>query len=316
MTVLGDGRLAAHYLQRPSPAAGGTYSYDVRVVQSHDGGATWSEPVTPHLDGALAEHGFVSLFPAPADSLGVVWLDGRSFAAEFGGSEEMSLRNVSIGADGGIGSEKVIDMRTCECCQTSVAITDAGPVVAYRDRTEGEIRDIYLSRMVGDRWSEGRAVHRDEWEINGCPVNGPSVASDGRASVVVAWFTAARDSALVMLSFSDDHGDNFGNAIRVDEGGPVGRVDVEMLADGSALVSWLEGGEGDGATVFVRRVTPDGRISTHQFVTASSGARSSGFPQMAISGDVVVFAWTDPGEPSRVRTGRTRLLPISPEGSS
>ena len=307
MTVLGDGRLAAHYLQAPSPGDGGSYAYHVRVVQSSDGGATWSAPLTAHSDRTLTEHGFASLFPAGGDSLGIIWLDGRGFDPQFGATEEMGLRSVSIAADGGMGAESLIDGRTCECCQTSVALTDRGPVAVYRDRDDREVRDIHLSRLADGRWSEGRPVHRDGWEINGCPVNGPAVASDGAARVVVAWFTGARDSARVYASFSEDRGDTFAPPIRIDGGAPVGRVDAEMLADGGALVSWIESGGEGGGNVLVRRVRPDGTLEEPRLVTASSGARSSGFPRMAVSGETVVFAWTDPGDPTRVRTARAAL---------
>jgi hypothetical protein len=312
MTVLGDGRLAAHYLQAPAPGEGGSYAYHVRVVQSSDGGATWSTPVTAHSDRTLTEHGFASLFAAAGDSLGIIWLDGRGFDSEFGATEEMGLRSVSIAADGGMGTESLIDGRTCECCQTSVALTDGGPVVVYRNRDEGEVRDIHLSRLADGRWSEGQPVHRDGWEINGCPVNGPAVDSDGGARVVVAWFTGARDSARVYASFSEDRGDSFGAPIRVDGGAPVGRVDVEMLADGGALVSWIESGAEGGANVLVRRVRRDGTMAEPRLVTTSSGGRSSGFPRMAASGDRVVFSWTDPADPSQVRTAQLELGAISP----
>lgn len=304
MIALGEGRLAAHYLQAPEESESGGHAYHIRVVQSSDGGATWSAPITPHSDRTGTEHGFVSLFPAGGDSLGLIWLDGRGFDAGFGGTAEMALRSVAIAPDGGMGAESVVDARTCECCQTSVALTDGGPVAVYRDRAEGEIRDIHLSRRIGTQWSEGRPVHRDGWEINGCPVNGPAVASDGGERVVVAWFTGARDSARVYASFSDDRGATFRSPIRLDRGAPVGRVDVVMLRDGGALVSWIEGGSDGGASVLARRVSADGTLAEPQLIASSGGGRSSGFPRMAASNDAVIFSWTDPGDPTQVRTAR------------
>lgn len=148
----------------------------------------------------------------------------------------------------------------------------------------------------------------DDWEIHGCPVNGPSVSADGRR-VAVAWFTAAKDVPRVKIIFSSDAGATFGQPIQVDEGAPVGRVDVLMLADGSALVSWLERTT-KGGEVKVRRMSPDG--SRHQAMTVaeSSGARASGFPQMALAGDEIIFAWTDPSTPSKVRTAVGKLVAV------
>lgn len=305
IVALPDGRLAAHYLQR-NPRSDVGYHYDVRIVQSADGGASWSTPVAPHRDGVPAEHGFVSLFRAEGDSLGAIWLDGRKTSEEFGGTHEMTLRYTTLAAGGQAGPELEIDGRICDCCQTSVAHTSAGPVVVYRDRTADEIRDIYIARMTDGAWREGRPVHDDGWQIAACPVNGPSVAADGDL-VAVAWFTAARDTARVLMAFSDDAGETFGAPVRVDGGDPAGRVDVELLPDGGAVVSWIERTGGEAAEVRVRTVAPDLRLSEPVAVAVSSGQRASGFPRMVIAGDRIVFAWTEPGDSSRVRVAQSRL---------
>jgi len=298
MTRLEDGTLAAHWLQRSGP---GRYSYDVRVSLSRDEGATWSEPVTPHRDGTESEHGFASLFSIDSNRLGVVWLDGRKYAAAGGNKslEEMSLRFTTISSSGVLTEDIAVDARTCDCCQTSTALTSKGPILVYRDRSADEVRDIYVARFVDGQWTTARPVHNDGWKIDFCPVNGPAVsARDDQATV--AWFTAADSMQRVMLAFSDDAGESFGPAHRVDTGDPVGRVDVQLLEDRSALVSWLERVEG-GAEVRVRRVLPDGRASEHATVTRSESERASGFPHMAVVDEQVVFAWTLPGSPAQVR---------------
>lgn len=305
IVVLPDGRLAAHYLQR-NPSAEKGYHYDVRIVQSADGGASWSEPVMPHRDGVPAEHGFVSLFAARGDSLGAVWLDGRKSHPKHGGTQEMTLRYTTLAADGSLGTEVVVDQRICDCCQTSLAHASSGPVVVYRDRTTDEIRDIYVTRLVNGAWTEGRPVHRDNWNIAACPVNGPSVSADGDR-VAVAWFTAARDTAKVQIAFSDDAGAAFGAPIRVDAGEPAGRVDVELLPEGGALVSWIERVGSDAAEVRARYVGPTGEMGQPITVASSSGERASGFPRMVRAGDRIVFAWTEPGSPSRVRVAHASV---------
>lgn len=297
---LPDGRIAAHYLQR-NPRAEVGYHYDVRIVQSADGGESWSEPVAPHRDGVPAEHGFVSLFHAGGDSLGAIWLDGRKSDERFGGTHEMTLRYTTLAGDGSAGPEVELDGRICDCCQTSVALTSHGPIAVYRDRSDAEIRDIYVTRRVDGAWTGGRPVHDDGWEIAACPVNGPSVSADGER-VAVAWFTAARDTARVNVAFSDDGGATFSAPVRVDGGDPAGRVDVELLAGGDALVSWIERTGGEDAEVRIRRVGPRLEMGEPVTVARSSGARASGFPRMTRAGDRVLLAWTEPGEPSRVRT--------------
>ncbi len=301
--VLGGQRLAVHWLQRTGSAA---YAYGVRVSQSADGGKTWSTPLTPHRDSTQGEHGFVAMWNE-GGRLGAVWLDGRKFGKSgHDAANEMMLITTTIEPNGTLGPEVRLDERTCDCCQNSAALTADGPIIAYRDRSPDEIRDIHVTRRVGGKWTAGAAVHADNWKIAACPVNGPAIAASGRR-VAVAWFTAAGDSARVKLAFSDDAGATFGAPIRVDGGTPAGRVDVALLQDGSALVTWIERIGGDTAAVRARRVSRAGKPGTATTIATSSATRASGFPRMAVTGSDVVFAWTVPGRPSAVRVARARL---------
>lgn len=295
---LPDGRLAAHWLQRGGE---GTYDYGVRVSWSDDQGATWSEPWTPHDDGTPTEHGFVSLMPGAEGGLGLVWLDGRNHSMTDEGAETaaMSLRFRTAAGPGDASDEVLIDDMVCDCCQTGAAPTTDGWVMVYRDRTDDEIRDIYARRWVDGAWSAGRPVHRDGWHIASCPVNGPAVEARGD-QVAVAWFTGAGEVPRVSLAFSPDQGASFSEPIRVDDGDPIGRVDVVLDASG-ALVSWIER-VGDGAELRVRRVALDGALEPPMVVARLSSARASGFPRMIAVDDDLIFAWTDAGgEATRVR---------------
>ena len=304
VVALPDGRLAAHWLQR---TPGGRYSYGVRIAQSHDRGATWSEPAVPHRDASPTEHGFVSLFPAGGDSLGAVWLDGRAFVTASSAAEkEMQLIHTTLAPDNSLGAEQRLDSRICDCCQTSMALTARGAVIVYRDRSPDEVRDISIMRQVDGTWGPPRRVHPDDWRIDFCPVNGPAISARGD-TVVVAWFTGSRDTARVQAIFSFDGGATFGQPVRVDGGTPEGRVDVVLDPRGRALVSWVERTGGENAEVRVRRVSSDGSLGKPMGVASSSAARASGFPRMVAAGDDVIFAWTVPGTPSVVRVARTRV---------
>lgn len=302
--ALADGSMAAHWLVKSGK---GTYAYDVHIARSNDGGKTWGRPLVPHTDGTQTEHGFVSLLPLQDGRLGAVWVDGRATKDLKKGHDEdaplpvsMQLRYAAIGADGKLSDEAVLDERICECCQTSAAMTPEGAIAIYRDRSEREVRDIHFVRQQGGRWSAPQPVHSDNWEINGCPVNGPSVATEGRR-VALAWFTGEGDSPRVQMAFSGDAGATFGSPVRVDDGEAMGRVDVVLLADGSALVSWMAGNTESGANK-VRRVAPDGALGPVAVISNTDVSRSSGFPRMARLGDTVYFAWTQFGKPSRIRT--------------
>jgi len=294
LAALEDGTLAAQWLVRNGES---TYAYDVVLALSHDGGRTWSEPIRPHRDGTPTEHGFVSMVPRPDGKFGIVWLDGRDTLGTPRGP--MTLRYTTLSADGALGAESLIDDSVCDCCSTDALRSGDGKLlVAYRDRTSSELRDISVCRGDETGWSAPGPVHEDRWEIAACPVNGPAVAGEGD-DVAVVWYTAAEDPT-VRVAFSGDGGRTFGPPLRVDEGSPLGRVDVLLLDDGAALVSWLEEAE-DQARILLRRVDPS-KADRASVVTTTSAARAGGFPRMARVEDGVVLTWTEVGEPSRVVT--------------
>jgi len=220
----------------------------------------------------------------------------------------MMLVSTTVRPDGALGRELRLDERTCDCCPNAAALTATGPVVVYRDRSAGEIRDIYVTRRVNGAWTIGVPVHADNWQIAACPVNGPAIAATGRR-VAVAWFTAVNDTPRVKVAFSSDAGARFAAPVIVDDGNPAGRVDVALLPDGSALVSWIERTGGEAAEVRARRIDGSGRRGPATTIAVGSAARASGFPRMAVTSRAssVVFAWTAPGRPSAIRVARARL---------
>lgn len=305
---LADGSLSAHWLQKSGP---GTYAYDVRLAFSTDDGRTWSAPTSPHHDGTQTEHGFASLFQAPGAGLGLIWLDGRAMKEMKPGDHgdmnggAMSVRAAVFDRKGIQVSETRVDDRVCECCPMAAAVTSEGPIVAFRNRTEDEIRDIYISRLVAGRWTEPQPVHRDNWRIAACPVNGPALSASGR-NVVIAWFSAANGQGRVFAAFSGDAGQTFSAPIRIDDETALGRVDVELLPDGSAAVSWIEFAH-QRSQFRIRRVDGSGSRSESLSVAGISANRSSGYPRMARAGSELVFAWTDTQDGSYVRTASARL---------
>lgn len=302
ITKLGNGDLAAHWLEREGA---GTYAYGIRTVRSRDDGRSWSPPVTPHTDGLEAEHGFVSLWADGGRNLGLVWLDGRKSAMK-DSTREMTIRTAVVREDGTIGKEAVLDSRSCDCCQTSSARGTLGRVIVYRDRSDKDIRDIAIVRELVGGWSPPVLVHADDWYYPGCPVNGPQVAASGK-TVVVAWYTAAHDTARVLVATSLDGGATFGAPVRVDEGDPIGRVAVVLDSRAGPIVAWLEQRTTDEAEVLVRRVTGSTAGETRS-LARTSGARQSGFPRLAVLRDTLLATWTTTKPAPQVHVAR---LPLS-----
>lgn len=296
------GGLYAHWAEMSGP---GTYSYDVQLARSTDGGATWSRLGKAHDDATETEHGFVSLLPE-GKGVRAFWLDGRKMTGDAG---EMAVYSASVVDRAGRG--EILDTRVCECCQTSAAATSRGPVVVYRDRSPQEVRDITIVRRVAGRWTKPARVHADGWKIEGCPVNGPSVAARGD-HLAVAWFTGAGDRPRVRAAFSKDAGASFGPAVDVDHDGPLGRVQI-LLSGQDGVVLWAASA-GKDAEIRVRRVAPDGRMGAPLTIARTTAARSSGFPRMAQVGEGLFVAWVEAGAgSSRLHAARLDLsaLPVA-----
>lgn len=285
----GNNNFIAHYLEKSDTAK---FTYDIKLISSSDSGKTWTSSKILHDDGKKAEHGFVSIIPYK-DQFFVTWLDGRKTAngethgSHDGHAGEMTLRAAFIDKNGNKTNEWELDGRICDCCQTTAAITDNGPIVVYRDRSDEEIRDMSIVRFTVDGWSKPNTIYPDNWQIKACPVNGPR-ADALMNNLAIAWFSMKDRKGEVKIVFSKDGGNTFGNAIRVDEGKSIGRVDVAMIDSVSAIVSWME-----GSSIKAVKVHADGTKEKSIMIASSSDKRSSGFPQMAKVGNKIIFAWTD-----------------------
>lgn len=284
VTPLTSDRWIAHWLRY---SAAKTYSYDVVVSQSHDGGATWDEPLTAHADGTPTEHGFVSIVPGP-DGASLLWLDGRNTP-----DSAMTLRSAVITPDGQRARRQEVDDSVCDCCQTDVAVAAGGPVAVYRDRTSDEIRDIYITRFRDGLWQTGERLYADNWEIAGCPVNGPSIVANGD-QVAVAWFSAANDKPVVRVIRSADSGVSFADPVEIASGAIQGYVGLAALEHDSLAVSWVAQGDAGDNVLQVRSVSASGKPGPVLEVATIHQLRV--FPQLAFVDGHLWLAWTDDDE--------------------
>jgi hypothetical protein len=308
---LSNGTLVAQWLQQTDPRI---EAMDLKLSYSRDDGRTWSSPFTPHHDGTMTQHAFASMFELPGSTLGLVWLDGRESFAETddpaGGA--MTMRYAAFDAGWNQTADAAIDRKVCECCSTSAAVTPGGVLTAFRDRSDGEIRNIAVTRFENGTWSTPAPVHDDGWKTYACPVNGPALSTRGRQAAV-AWFSAPNDEGHSFVAFSEDAGRSWGPPIRLDDAMSVGRVDVELLEDGSAVATWIEYADGR-SELRTRLVTPNGLRSKPISVAGVGQDAAAGLPRLARRNDELIFAWTESGTPDsageiplRVRTAVAAL---------
>ncbi len=314
VSPISEGLWAAHWLHKKP---GGTYAYDVNISISTDAGKTWSKPITPHKDGTPTEHGFVSLFPWN-NGVGALWLDGRNMPTEQDHDHQnstvaskvvtetgMTLRSAVITAAGEVTEPQMVDGLVCDCCQTDIAMLPAGPVAVYRNRTAAEVRDIQIARAVNGRWQDPVLVSADNWKIAGCPVNGPAIAANA-GQLAVAWFTGADDQPRVRMAYSQSDLDGFAEAIDIDSNEPQGRVDVELLDDGSAVVFWMCRLK-QTASLCLRKVSPTGELGDTAHLDGVF--KPGGFPHFTQVNNALLLAWVESGDndEAQIKTARLTL---------
>ncbi len=287
----------AWWLQR---APGGYHAY---VARSDDGEA-WSDGVRLHDHDGRGEHGFVVALPDDDGATVFAWLDGRAWADDATPDETMLLTR-SMDAAGTLGPETALDERGCDCCPTSGTVTDDGAVLAYRDRTVDEVRDMAVVTHDGEGWSEPVVPVEDGWTIDGCPVNGPSIVSNG-PSTLLTWLTAADDQPRVQAVRLNADGAADGPAFIVASGRSViGRVDSLLRDDGGALITWVAR-DGSDSLLRARWLLPDDTLGDPFDVSPLPPGSGTGTPRILDTPEGILVAWTAPTDPATVELGLIR----------
>ena len=287
--AINENLILSSYLKKSDS---GTYTYDVILSLQKLSGEKVKEDFLLNTDGVKAEHGFVSIIPNHNQGFFITWLDGRNTVDNDldGHHKPMTIRFAEITNKGDVIDESELDSATCDCCQTSIAVTNKGPVVVYRDRSDKEVRDIYIARKINGIWGVPTPIHNDGWEINGCPVNGPKVASNSN-NLAISWFTVSNEKPTVNLSFSKSNGASFGTLIKINDDDAIGRVDVAFLNPQEVLVSYIEGDD-VGTYLRIKKVSIDGKVSAPITISKIDGGRNSGVPQLEILDNEAFIVWT------------------------
>lgn len=308
LSVQPDGTMLAHWLSRS--AGGGKFGYGIRVARRTAG--AWREIHGMSLDEKDDYAGFLSFA-----GTGAVYLSppaGAPPAAHSGHGEHghrKTLRFLQLHADGRAATDIELDADVCSCCQTALARTASGLIAAYRDHSPGEIRDISVVRFVNGAWTGPHTLHADGWRINGCPTEGPSIATAGAGRVAIAWLTRANAQPKVQLTLSSDDGARFSTPVRLDSGNPLGRPSLAPLHNGAYLAAWLEKTHGVRAEIRLRHVSANGVAGPAVTVAEVPASRTTGFPKVAVSGGQIVLAWRD----ERVRAAVLPLQSLSKKES-
>jgi hypothetical protein len=284
--ALSDHLWMAHWVEMPMESSEAEFVY----VSTSTDGTHWSPPTMVNKDRSQVEHGLVSMVASGNNEASLFWLETPQ-----GEDGPGYLMHSVVNAAGAPIKEERLESDVCNCCPTAVTRTAKGLLLAYRDRTKNDIRDISVMRFENGHWSQPKNVHVDNWKLNACPTNAASVSARGDR-VALSWYTSAQDSPRVQVVFSTDDGATFSKPVVVSTGHAYGYTSVSLADDGTAYVSWLEQGEGNAARVLVRAVKSTGTAGP--VLQVAQGGRSAvGYPRVLNVGSETWIAWGDPKSP-------------------
>ncbi len=292
--ALSDKLWMAHWVEMPMEGSEAEFVY----VSSSADGVRWSAPVMVNKDKKPVEHGLASMAPSGNGEASLFWLETPE-----GEDGPGYLMHSVVNAAGQVTKEERLQSDVCNCCPTAVTRTAKGLLLAYRDRTKDDIRDISVMRFENGRWSPAKNVHADNWHINACPTNAAAVSARGDR-VALSWYTGATDPPRVQVVFSSDGGATFNKQVEVSTGHAYGYTSVALAEDGTAFVSWLQQANGGAARVMARAV-PAGGGAGPAVQVAEGGRMGLGYPRITVSGTETWIAWSDPNG-GKLQTARLK----------
>ena len=153
---------------------------------SSDGGATWKEGAKLNDADKSAREGLHAMSGDGKGFVCATWLDLRSGGAEMWGASSQD-GGTTWGANALI--YKSPDGHICECCHPSVAVDAAGRVAVMWRNWLGGSRDLYLATSSdrGKTFGAAQKLGTGTWKLNGCPMDGGSIAINATGQPLAVW---------------------------------------------------------------------------------------------------------------------------------
>lgn len=275
------------------------YAGNIKFSRSIDSGRTFSEPINLNDDGRVTSHRFDSLAIDGEGRVVIAWLDARDRDAarekgeEFKGVSLYSSQSFDNGAH--FERNRQIHQHTCECCRTALAWTSEGPVVLLRNIFDTNTRDFAVASL--DKLEEDiRRVTRDEWQIDACPHNGGSLATDGKDRLHLTWFTNG----------TAGQGQFYKRISGTLESKPMALGDMDAQPNHAAVVA-------HGETVILTWREFDGNVYSAKMMFSNDGgetwsepwrlmlsAGANDYPIPLISSDRALIVWNTENEGLRI----------------
>ena len=181
----------------------------LRLARSMNWGKSFGKSI-PIDPSSPASQSFYTMALAPDGTIYVAWLDGRDRGQ---GKQGTSALYLAKSNNHGQSFEKSVRvaLNVCPCCRPAMAFGEEKTFyVGWRGVLENDIRDIFLAASMdgGATFASPNRVADDNWQINGCPHSGPSLATlDG--ILFASWRTVSDNRSHLYTAWSSDRGAHF-----------------------------------------------------------------------------------------------------------
>ena len=282
----------------------------LRHASSTDLGKTFSTPATIVGEREPGIRGWHSVAIGHDGGVHVLWLDGRHAAPRHqhatgagsgrhpgGAMPRQAPRQDVFHASFTAGTAPVqnaVADNVCFCCKTAIATAGDRVFAVWRHIFPGSIRDIAVARSTDNGATFGAPVRlsEDDWKIEACPDDGPSMAADAHGGIHVAWPTLVAGEpprkGIFYASLPHDaaEGAAFSPRLRLDAG-DADAAHPHLASDdhGNVAVVWDER-VGDRRRIVLRRIS-SGVAAPAQIFPGGSAT----YPAVAAAAGHWIVAW-------------------------
>jgi hypothetical protein len=302
-------------------------------ARSLDGGRTFGRSALVPGTAAPGNRGWLAVNVESTGRVDVLWLDHRDLASDTtlatshhdhasqkadGVAMAQRSKLYLASLDGSL-PPRALTGGVCYCCKTALSTTPTGSIfAAWRHVFPGNLRDMafMMSRDAGRTFAPTVRVSEDQWVLEGCPDDGPSMAVDSKSVVHLVWPTLVADGkngdpTIGIFYSSTADGSRFGQREAIPTAGVPHHPRIVVSTDGTLVAAWDESGDGTRRIALARGGAGGGKTRFRREVISS--AEAAVYPAMAITGDAAIVVWTSgASESSSIRIHR---LPMGAAGS-